>query len=186
MLVHVILVSKLCSELIAVHSINLDEMNLLMPFKDFQDIIYDIYGLRNEYSIFWRYSPELFFQIADYITFTTALLFGAEGRIYVLMKDYDEPWNDNLTQMKVIDYVEEKAQKRAQYDPYEVKIIRDGEKDSEMLDAEMLESIVDEHEPSRSDADVIAYATSKLTAAPFFTADFSPQASLISALKQGK
>lgn len=175
-------VSKLCSEILTETFICINDPHKTI-LDDLYNEIHKIYpGLQvEEYVLCWRYSKDTLYKILDYISYVIVLNVPYNKYIYLLLKDFEVPWFDNIYFLEKLDRIELKEKTERERDIYDVKIRRPGEESEEEDDS------LDEVEPEikRTDAGVVNFALRTTPETKYFTFDAQLRIELIRVLVKG-
>ncbi|XP_022904172.1 uncharacterized protein [Onthophagus taurus] len=157
--VTLITISKLSSEIIDRDHISV--MNeRTVDFQELRDRVYDKYPalyLSNDYKIFWGYSKDYFIEINDTITYAAAVRCMTSGIFFILLNDFEDTWEDNLSFLLDLDRKEEEVRIERERDIYDVKIIRKGEE--KIVSHESTETTTTkEPRKIRTESEILAYA----------------------------
>lgn len=181
------IISKLSSEVINISEVGI---SVLVGRKEIEEIYYEIYKLRKgleteDYQLYWRYSMDNFFAIKDYMSFNTAITLAGERKIYMLMNDYGEIWEDNISFLEDLDAQELAEKRERERNIYDVRI--PGKEDSVSIVNERRSFLDVEQFPRepRTNFDILKYSLRNIPEPKFLQNDLRSKSNFIEDVKMG-
>ncbi|GJQ82768.1 hypothetical protein Trydic_g19776 [Trypoxylus dichotomus] len=191
--INLVTVSRLSSEVIDRDVIRIEHVDD-PQFSDLMENIYDKYPAlwrSGHYTMYWIYTKTEFLPIQDYISYVAAIRLMACKTIYVLVDDFYEYWEDNISYLQELDDIEKEQQLERGRDIYDVRIARKvGSEQMEeatktkAVSAYSLTTDSDES-PIRDEDEILAYAFKKDPKVNCHTTDMLRFVKLVKDLKQG-